>query len=207
LFNGKELHLATDSKIIPSDTIAKVLDASEILNQVKEDALKYRQKITEECEHIKENAFQEGYQEGYKQWAEHLAEFENKLAAMQQELQKLIIPIALKAAKKIVGREIELSEDAIVDIVSSNLKSVAQHKKITVYVNKKQLEVLENYKPRLRELFEHLESLSIRPRDDVEEGGCMIETEVGIINAQMDHRWKVLEKAFEAMMKSSPENL
>jgi type III secretion protein L len=74
-------------------------------------------------------------------------------------------------------------------------------------VNKKELDILEKHKQRLRDLFEHLEGLSIRPREDIAPGGCVIETEIGIINAQMDHRWQVLEKAFEALMKTSPETL
>ena len=98
-----------------------------------------------------------------------------------------------------MGREIELSEDLIVDIVASNLKAVLQHKKITIYVNKKEIESLEKHKQQLRDLFENLESFSIRPRDDIAPGGCVIETEIGIINAQMEHRWQVLEQAFNAM--------
>ena len=69
------------------------------------------------------------------------------------------------------------------------------------------MDILEKHKPRLRDMFEHLESLSIRPRDDIEPGGCVIETEIGIINVEMEHRWRVLEKAFEALLKTAPDNL
>ena len=86
------------------------------------------------------------------------------------------------------------------------MKGVSQHKKITIFVNRKELDAMEKHKQQLRDLFEHAESFSIRARDDVAPGGCIIETEVGIINAQMEHRWKVLEKAFEALVKSAPEN-
>lgn len=205
LIYGDQLHAAPKTKIIPSQDISNLVDSSEVLDLIKQDAKKYRMEVSKECEDIKEKAFKEGYDEGFKEWTEHLADFEKKLTAMHEELQKLIIPIALKAAKKIVGREIELSEETIVDIVASNLKSVSQHKKITVYVNKKELEILEKNKPRIKEIFENLESLSIRPRDDVAPGGCMIETEVGIINAQMEHRWQALERAFESLKKTAPE--
>jgi type III secretion protein L len=207
LIYGDQLHAAPKTKIIPAKDLSNLVDSSEVLDLIKQDARKYRLDVSKECEDIKEKAFKAGYDEGLEQWAEHLADFEKKLEAMHAEIQKLVIPIALKAAKKIVGREIELSEEAIVDIVASTLKSVAQHKRITIYVNKKELEILEKNKPRLKDLFENLESLSIRPRDDVTPGGCMIETEVGIINAQMEHRWHALERAFETLMKTAPETL
>jgi type III secretion protein L len=207
LIFGDRIHAAPETKIIPAEELGTLQDASEVLEQIKLDANKYRLQVAKECEEIKEKAFKEGYDEGFKEWTEHLAKFEKQLEALHKEMQQAIIPIALKAAKKIVGREIELSEDAIVDIVASNLKVVAQHKKITIYVNKKELDVLEQNKPRLRDLFENLESLSIRPREDIAPGGCVIETEIGIINAQMDHRWRALEKAFESLTKTSPDIL
>ena len=207
LIHGDRIHHAPKGKIIPAHELATLQNAAEVLEQIKQDSAQYRQQVAKECEEIKENAFREGYEEGFKQWTERLVQFEQQLEALHKEMQQAIIPVALKAAKKMVGREIELSEDTIVDIVASNLKSVAQHKRITIYVNKKELDILEKNKPRLRELFENLESLSIRPRDDVAPGGCIIETEIGIINAQMEHRWRVLEKAFENLIKTSPENL
>lgn len=207
LVYGDQVHAAPDKKIIPADVFSALLEASDVLEHIKQDAHKYRQQVATECEVIKEQAFREGYEDGFKEWTEHLVNFEKQVQSMQKEIEKLVIPIALKAAKKIVGREVELSEDVIVDIVAANLKAVAQHKRITIYVNKKELDVLEKNKPRLRELFEHLESLSIRPRDDVAAGGCVIETEIGIINAQMEHRWLALEKAFDALMQTSPETL
>lgn len=207
LIHGDRIHVAPKTKVIPANELSTLQNASDVLEHIKQDAEQYRLQVAKECEELKEHAFKEGYEAGFQQWTEHLADFEKKLEELRKEMQKVIIPVALTAAKKIVGREIELSEDTIVDIVASNLKAVAQHKKITIYVNKKDLDILEKDKPRLRDLFEHLESFSIRPRDDIAPGGCVIETEIGIINAQMEHRWKVLEKAFVALSKTSSETI
>lgn len=196
LIHGDVIHPAPKKKIIPQAEFSILQEGMEILKRIKKEAELYRIEVAKECEQLKENAFRAGYEEGLQQWSTHLVDFEKQMEKFQKETLQLIIPVALKAAKKIVGREIELSKETIVDIVASNLKAAGQHKKITIYVNKKDLAVLEKNKPRLRDLFEHLESFSIHPREDIKPGGCVIETEVGIINAQMDHRWHVLERAF-----------
>lgn len=205
LIHGDTVRAAPQKKIIPAKEFSVLQTAEEVLDQIKHDAEKYRLQVAQECETMKENAFKEGYDDGLQKWAEHLVYLEKQLVVLSQEMRQAIIPIALKAAKKIVGREIELSEDVIVDIVASNLKTVAQHKKIIIYVNKKEWDILEKNKSRLREVFENLESFSIRPRDDIAPGGCVIETEIGIINAQEEQRWKVLEKAFTGMLLRNPE--
>ena len=203
LIYGDRLFAAPHKKWIPAKDFSTALDAVSLHDRIQEEAEKYRLEVAEECEQIKEHAFQEGYEEGYKEWAEHLVALENEIKKVHQELQQLIIPVALKAAKKIIGKEIESHEDVIVDIVASNLKAVSQHKKITIYVNKKDLEALEKQKNRIREMFESLESLSIRQRTDVEPGSCIIETEVGIVNGQMSHRLEMLTRAFEKLTKIS----
>lgn len=203
LIYGDKIARAPNSKVLSQDSYSKIIEASEVLKIIQAEADKYRQEVVAECEKIKENAYQDGYQDGYKKWTEQLSYLEKEIKNVHDELIKLVIPIALKSAQKIVGREIELAPDVIVDIVSSVLKTVATHKKVTIYVNKKELEILERHKQQLKDIFEKLESFSIREREDVALGGCVIETEIGIINAQMEHRWKILEKAFEKLEKSN----
>ena len=108
----------------------------------------------------------------------------------------MLIPVALKAAKKIVGREIELSEDTIVDIVSNTLKAVSQHKKITIYVNKKDLDPLEQKPHTLKRNIRKPRGLIPARTRRYRPGGCIIETEGGIINAQLENQWSALERAF-----------
>lgn len=205
LIYGDKNKISANQHIIPAEAVGQLLDAEEVLSKVKSDAERYKLEVAQECEKLKESAQAAGFAEGYQKWTDQIAELEQEIVKVRQDLQKMLIPVALKAAKKIVGREIELSEDAIVDIVSNSLKSVSQHKKITVFVNKRDLETLERGRPRLKEIFENLEVLSLRERGDIIRGGCVIETEVGIINAQLENQWSALERAFSSLMKLEKE--
>jgi type III secretion protein L len=201
LIHGETVHVSPKTKVIKADDYSKMLNAEEVLGAVQQDAKKYRIEVSQECEKLKEQAQKEGFEEGFKQWAEHVARLEEEIVKVRQDMEKVVIPVALKAAKKILGRELELSEMAVLDIVTNSLKAVAAHKKITIYVNKKDLNVLEANRNRLKQQFENLEALSIRERADIQQGGCVIETEGGIINAQLDNQWRVLENAFINLMK------
>lgn len=204
---GDKNKITPHKHIIPAEDVCQILDAQEVLEKVQADAERYKLEITKECESLKEAAQTAGFAEGYQKWAEHVALLEEEIKKVRQDLEKLLIPVALKAAKKIVGREIELSENAIVDIVANILKSVSQHKKVTIYVNKKDLEALEQGRQRLKDVFESLEVLSLRERSDIARGGCVIETEGGIINAQLENQWGALERAFATLMKQQKEQI
>lgn len=202
LIHGGDIHVAPKTKVIPAESISQALEGVELLEKVLQDAEKYRLDVAAECETLKEQAQKEGYEAGFKEWAEQIASLEMEIINVRKELERLLIPVALKAAKKIVGREIELSEDTIVDIVMNSLKAVSQHKKITIYVNRKDLDPVDKHRARLKEIFESLEVLSVRERADIAPGGCIIETEGGIINAQLENQWNALEQAFSKMIKN-----
>lgn len=200
LIHGDSIHVAPETRIIPASEFSIALEAYQIVEEAKKDALKYKQEVAAEIEKLKEQAQKEGFEAGFQKWVEHIEKVEQEIINVRKDTEKMALPVALKAAKKIVGRELETSEDAIVDIVSTTLKAVVTHKKITIYVNKKDLEALEKNRNRIKDMFENLEILNLRERSDIEPGGCIIETEGGIINAQLENQWRILENAFEKMM-------
>lgn len=204
LIHGQPIQVAPGTKRVPSSDLATLLESKELLAQVQEDAKQYRLEVAKDAEQVKEQAYRDGYEAGFGQWAKALADLEHEIREVHQEIQKLVVPLALKAAQKIIGREVELSPETTTDIVATSLKAVSQHKKIVIWVNKKDLDILEQNKERLRQLFEHLESLSIRERSDIQPLGCIIETEGGIINAQLSHKWEALEQAFVALLEGHP---
>ena len=205
LIHGEGIHASPGVKVFSSNAYSKVINAKEMLQTVQEDAEKYRKKVVEECEKQKEKAYQEGFEAGFSKWLGMVRQLEEKITEVHDEVHELVIPIALQAAKKIVGREIELNKDTILDIVKNKLKAVAQHKRIRIFVNKEDMQVLEKHKEDLKSLFEELQSLTLVEKNDITPGGCIIETDGGIINAQIENQWKLIEEAFEGFMQSQVE--
>lgn len=203
LIHDTKVEVAPGVKIVPAEQYSTLEDAMGVLEKVKKDAELYRKEIAKEAEKTKEHSISEGFEEGFKKWTDQLAKLEEEIKKVRADMEKLVLPVALKAAKKIVGKEIELSKDVIAEIVMSTLKAVSQHKFVTIYVNRKELDTIEAQKGRIKGLLESAETIAIRDRPDVEPGGCVIETEVGIINAQMSNRWKILEEAFEKSVKAA----
>ncbi len=201
LIHGQPVHISPETKVISGEAISTVLDSKELLELVKKDAKQYKMEITSECEKIKEEATRKGFESGFIQWAEKLAELETEIIKVRKDMERLISPLAVKAAKKIVGRELKIDESTIIDIITTSLKSVAQHKKINIFVNKNDFEQVEKNREKIKSVFESLEALSIIPQEEIEEGGCIIETEGGIINAQLENKWLILEHAFSKMIK------
>lgn len=197
-----EVHPAEEEKVIPAEEFSTLLEAGEVLERAKEDVEQYKKKTEETCWKLKEKAQEEGFNEGLQKFNEHLIHFDRQLRLIRMDLQKQILPLALKAAKKIVGEQLSLHPETIVEIVIQTLAPVLQNHRFTIYVNKVDKEILETQKPKIKNILEHVQVLTIQERNDISPGGCIIETESGIINASIENQWRALEAAFEKYMKT-----
>ena len=205
LINKEEVHPAPKTKVISSEDFSKLIEASEIVAKTKQEDIEFRLAVAKECESLKELAELAGFEEGLKRWNEQIELLEHEIRKVRKEMENAIVPLALTAVKKIIGRELETKPEAIVDVVATALKSVSNHRRIAIYVNGADLEQVEAQRSRLKALFEHLETLSISARDDVQPGGCKIESESGIINAQLSNQLSALEAAFRNFFETRKE--
>lgn len=202
LIKKEEVRAAPQKKVIPSKEFATLATAEEILKKVKQEEVDYRLQVASECEGLKEKAEDAGFQEGLQRWNRQLALLEKEVKEMRQEIENSLVPLALAAVKKIIGKELKTHRNTIVDIIATALKTVGQHRRISIYVNQSDLDTVEEHRPFLKKLFEHLETLTIAAREDVAEGGCIIETEAGIINAQLENQLGALESAFRSFFQN-----
>lgn len=200
LYQGT-VHSAKEDKVIPAEEFSTLVSAYELLEKAKDDVIAYKKEAEEQNEKLKAEAEKEGFEKGLSHFNEQLVNFELELKKIRHEMNRLILPLALKAAKKIVAEELKIHPDRIVDIVLQTLAPVTQNHRIKIYVNKADKDILEREKPRIKEILDQVQSLSILERADVAPGGCVIETEAGIINASIDNQWRSLESAFEKYMK------
>jgi flagellar biosynthesis/type III secretory pathway protein FliH len=197
LIEKESLH-SNGEKIIPKQSFSKLVKATEIIEEAEKQTETKFDETYAECEKIKMEAYQKGFQEGLNRFSEHLVLLEQKLRKMQHEMQQSMLPLTLKAVKKIVGEQIRLHSETIVDIVLKAIKTVSQCEFVKILVNKNDLDTLEHNRSKINDVLEHVNTLRIEEGKDLEEGDCIIETEKGILNAKLSHLYGSLERAFDA---------
>lgn len=201
LLNAGKIHTSNATKIIPSEEFSTLLSAHEILQKAEEEKAKLLAETAIECQSLKEQAEAQGFQKGLELFNEQLLGFEENLKALRHDVQKEMLPLVLRACKKIVGEELKMHPDTIVQIIQQAIKPIIEHRQVKIYVSKEELEIALANKQELKNRFDKLESFSIETKKDLSPGSCMIETEVGIINATLENQLRALEAAFENFMR------
>lgn len=204
LIKSGDVHLHKQERIIPHDHYATLLGIEDLMKIAKEDAEIYKNEIQNECEIIKKQAFDAGYEQGLKQFNEQIIFFEDAIRELKVETQQQLLPLVLKAAKKIVGEQITLHPETIISIIQQTIKPVITHHQIKIYLNKTDKAIVDAEKIEIKKLFEKLEVFTIEENNELEPGSCIIETENGVINATLENQWRAMESAFQSFSKKKP---
>ncbi len=150
-------------------------------------------------------AEKKGYDQGYatalaevkEKFDDHIAEpladlkriieyFEaNKKQLIWQAEQSFVV-LAVKLAEKIIRREIEVDPELICKSVRAALEVVAHTTNVVVKVSPSDVSVIEDLKGSLNDVLGRFESVSIKPDESVEKGGCIVQTERGRVDARIE---------------------
>jgi type III secretion protein L len=180
--------------IIKGDVYSATNKAREILQKAQGEAEEIIRKAIEQREKEKKDGFQEGYQEGLAQVTELLVKARTEYEQMLRTASKDMLELSFKISEKIIGKQLELDKSIIMDIVAQALQTVRQSKQITVRVNPDDAKALKATKEELLELLGHGRMIDVVEDKKVEKGGCIIESEVGIVDAQLSKQLDRLKK-------------
>ena len=190
--------VATNTSHAGSITKRHIVDARAearlIIAASEEEAAAIRERAETFSRESRETAYREGSETALCEWNTLLLEARDRRDQALVSVERDLLRLSVKIAEKILGRELKSDREAIIDIVANALRQARRNEMITVRVNPADLPVIEEHGQRLeragREQF-----LDIVPDPRVAAGGCVIESESGAIDAQLETQLRVLERA------------
>jgi type III secretion protein L len=191
-------------KIVKNQIVAARAEAARILEEAEAFAAEIRREALEETADLREQAYREGMEKSLAEFERNLLEALEIRERVWRETERDLLRLAVRLAEKIIGREIKAEKQTVTDIVAAALQNARQQEKLTVRVNPSDLSLIEEE----REKF--LPSGRARFIDFVADprvasGGCLIESEVGTIDARLETQLRVLERALLAQSEGGSE--
>jgi type III secretion protein L len=194
---------AVRDRSFPSGGVLKwrVMDARAEARRVLEEAAREADAIRRDAQseslELREAAYREGLETALLELNEHLLAAREARDTALAEVERDVLRLSVRLAEKIVGREIERDNKTLADIVSTALRHARQHEMLSVRVNPADLPAVQEHRDRL-DPAGRARFLDLIPDPGVRPGGCVIESESGTVNAQLDTQLRVLERALLA---------
>ncbi len=152
---------------------------------------------------IKEAARQDGYRDGIKKAENDIALLREKLSEFYkykdevfEKVSACILEISVEIAKKIIKKETQENSDVTLSIIKGAVEEINKtENKIILKVMAKDVEII---KEKLPEIFSDgtMEAqITVMADNNIKDGGVIIETSNGIIDATIETQLEIIEKA------------
>ena len=159
----------------------------------------------EEADNIREAASKEGYEYGLQsakadiaQMKETLTEF---LSAPQEVFEYIapdILQISIDIAQKIIKTEVTQNPQVVLDKITEILKTLSKEEpKVTIRVNPMQVNIAKEGMPDVMTAAGLETKIVVLPDETVSEGGCVVTTNNGVIDATIESQLAIVKEALK----------
>jgi flagellar assembly protein FliH len=164
-----------------------------------------------EAAEIEKQAYERGFIEGQKagkevgektleallkQYAKRLEELNDLRKEIFATSEREVLRLALEIARKVIRREVSVDEELILTLVKVALNRLAEQTVMTVRVNPKDYQSIQRYQAAYSPTSSLNEGVKLMEDPSISRGGCLIETESGIIDARIEEQLREIEKGF-----------
>lgn len=191
----------TGNKIVRGSDAEHVDEVNDILakarveaEQIKKRAKELYLQVEDKTEKAKQDGFERGRAEGLAEVTARLVQIEKKNQEMLRHIEKESLALVYEIAQKLIGDALKNSDEAIVGMVRQALQS-SMGNELTLFVNPEDFERIKAHEATLMSTLHSIQTLNIKPSERVKIGGCLIESELGSIDAQIDLQLAAIRKA------------
>ncbi len=168
--------------------------------------------VSEKLAHLEQEAYEKGFAQGqkdgetlgrkkYETLANRLEELirglEKSLAEHVLSLEPQVYALVKLMVEKLILKEVSTSPEVIKAVLREALTHVVEQARVKIHLHPDDTEFLEEVLAALKEELTRIKDFEIVPNPNLHRGGCLLETDFGLIDATLERRWREILKRFE----------
>ena len=123
---------------------------------------------------------------------------------LRTSVEETIVKLAIEIASRIVKREIEQSSIVIEQAIDA-MKRVLGVEKIKLKIHPDDESLVRTHRSDIQHAADSVKEMVIETDEKIQRGGCIVESELGNVDAKIGTQFKQIENAFEELRTKSAE--
>ncbi|MBB15228.1 hypothetical protein CMK22_08140 [Candidatus Poribacteria bacterium] len=148
-----------------------------------------------------EQGYKEGWSQGHQEYMDVIEQLKKIITQVADQRHDFIesaesdlVALAFDVAEKLVHHQIS-NDDVIYHTIKSMLDYTVDHEKVLIRVHPEELAKLEPHREEFLSQIKGVELLDIIEDVNIDQGGCLLETNLGTIDAQIDTQFAQAKQA------------
>jgi flagellar assembly protein FliH len=215
----KDAYSTTPSEFVPGGfdfNYKGGLRRDEILSHSLDEANLIIEESRGKAEIIKQEAHAEGFDVGHKEgYQRGLIDAQPVIESFQKVINELLavragfydqaesemIDLVITVAKTVISQELEANPSLVQKVVLSAVEQLRVRERMTIRVNPADFAEAEKTVPELSKEIEDIEKLSFKSDPLITRGGCLVETNIGMIDARLETQLEAIRQSFKDAME------
>ena len=186
------------------------LNATQIVERSKLEVERMIKEAEMRVGEIEHEAYQKGYdagrEVGFKKGQSEVRRLIDRLGTIigqaidvREDIiaasEKQMVDMILMVSRKVIKDEVVERKEVVLNNIREALKRIKDRDRVDIRVNFADLELTTAHKDELIKMMESLRKVNIYEDSRIDRGGCIIETDVGSIDARISTQLKEIEEA------------
>ncbi len=186
-------------KVIKASDISKIVESNELLAVAKVTADKILEDANKVYEEKKQQGYEDGLTEGKLEHAEKIIETVLSSVEFIENIEKTLVDVVSASIEKILGEFNK--EDLVVGVVRQALSSVRGQQKIIIRVSPSDEKAVREA---LASMIDNNKGgfIDIVPDPRLKQSSCILESDLGVIDASLETQLTALRQAFKMKIQS-----
>ncbi len=125
---------------------------------------------------------------------------------MYDKVEREMVEMVVSLAKKVIHFEFSTRDDAVQEMIRLAVQSVLDRESMVIKINPADKGYAESFRPELHHLFDEIKNITFEAHAGIERGGCVVETNFGVIDAQIDKLGEQMDRILN-LAPPLPEDL
>ena len=181
--------------IIKREVQATQAQAEIVLEQARQRAAEIVKSADEGAEKQMDAARQQGYAAGLEEWNQRLLGAWKARDEYIERNEASLLQLAIQVARKIIGEELRLAPEQVVSVAREALRSAPHGGNLVLHVHADDESAVRRQLSRLHKSLGESRTIEVSSNAAVARGGCLIESDFGIVDAQLETQLDVMSRA------------
>jgi flagellar assembly protein FliH len=120
-----------------------------------------------------------------------------------QEIEKEVVELALAIARQVICQEITIDKEIVVCVAREALAKVEDPGKIKIKMSPSDLQFIKETRAQLSNMIENIDHVTLEAAKNIQSGGCIIETDLGEIDARIEKQLQAVEESFRTVVEKT----
>lgn len=195
-----------------------VAQAEETISRAQATADEILRQARMETDQIKQKAYQSALEQGLREGAERgytqgMSEAKEEASAVREHAREVlaqaeqirrrtlesleleVVDLAREIAERLLSTHLALEPEAVLNVAAESLRLISDRQSITLYLSPAEKDLLDHRKDYLLGKLSPGATIHVVADASISPGGCLIETEQGLVDATLEKRRDELIKA------------